>query len=170
LKTALVLALDHAPDELHDVYRSSYPDGVARGIPLHVTVLVPWVEEVDDAHLARAGRALRTVGPVEFDLVALDRFAGVLWLRPEPDTGIRALMAAVCAEYPDCKPYDGAFDDPVPHATMAVGPHVDGAPVAAELASRLASIVPVRCSVDAVAVLEQRDPPAWTRRTEIALR
>jgi hypothetical protein len=41
-----------------------------------------------------------------------------MWLAPEPDDGFRRLIAAVCAEFPECAPYEGAFPDPTPHLTV----------------------------------------------------
>jgi len=42
----------------------------------------------------------------------------VVWLAPHPDTGFRALIAAVSKAFPDCPPYGGAFTELVPHLTI----------------------------------------------------
>jgi 2'-5' RNA ligase len=43
----------------------------------------------------------------------------VLWLAPEPEQAFRDLTKAVTAEFPGYPPYGGAFDDVVPHLTVA---------------------------------------------------
>lgn len=91
------------------------------GVPAHVTVLYPFVPpaQLDDDVVARL-RAVVAAAPA-FDCT-FGRCAwfgdDVLWLAPEPDRVFRALTGAVAAEFPDHPPYDGAFDDVVPHLTV----------------------------------------------------
>jgi hypothetical protein len=42
----------------------------------------------------------------------------VVWLAHHPDTGFRALTAAVSKAFPDCPPYGGAFTELVPHLNI----------------------------------------------------
>ncbi len=44
--------------------------------------------------------------------------ANVVYLAPDPAEPFVALTEALAAAFPDCPPYGGAFDEPVPHLTI----------------------------------------------------
>ena len=91
------------------------------GVPAHVTVLVPFVPP------ARLGRdvktalrdlfATRPAFDVTFRRTA--RFPNALWLPPEPHDGFVSLTKAVVARWPEHPPYEGAYAEVIPHATIA---------------------------------------------------
>ncbi len=45
-----------------------------------------------------------------------------MWLAPQPDEPFRILTRAVSAAFPGYMPYGGAYDDVVPHLTVADRP------------------------------------------------
>jgi hypothetical protein len=47
------------------------------------------------------------------------RFPGVLYLDPEPADGLRQLTLAIAGRWPKAPPYGGAFDEVIPHLTVA---------------------------------------------------
>ncbi len=47
------------------------------------------------------------------------RWPTVLYLAPSPDTPLRALTQAVVERFPSYPPYEGEFDDVIPHLTVA---------------------------------------------------
>ena len=51
----------------------------------------------------------------------LARFPGVLYLDPEPASGFQRLTAAIVERWPDAPPYGGAFEEVIPHLTVAHG-------------------------------------------------
>lgn len=68
-----------------------------------------------------------------FELPVLDvqfprtaRFSETLYLDPEPADGLRKLTRAIAAQWPETPPCGGAFDEVIPHLTVAhgVGDHV----------------------------------------------
>jgi 2'-5' RNA ligase len=69
----------------------------------------------------------------------------VLWLDPEPDEPFRQLTAAIWEAFPQYPPYGGAYDDVVPHLTIAQNRLGDLGPVqAAERAVQPGSPLSVR--------------------------
>ena len=46
----------------------------------------------------------------------------VLWLAPQPDEPFRVLTQTVSAAFPECPPYQGAYDDVIPHLTVGDRP------------------------------------------------
>ena len=118
--TALVVTVSEAEPVVHE-WRGRHDPSAAAGMPAHVTVLYPWLDEaaIDDG-VDEALAALVAAEP-EFDLRLgeIGRFAGTLYLRPDPAEPFRRLTAAVAATWPDHPPYGGAYDDVVPHLTVA---------------------------------------------------
>lgn len=91
------------------------------GIPAHVTVLFPFVpatavdDDLDDA--------LRTVlggmAPFDYRFAQVGRFGDTtVFLEPEPADAFAALTRRVVAQWPHYPPYEGAFDDVIPHLTV----------------------------------------------------
>jgi 2'-5' RNA ligase len=136
-------------------------DKAARaGARSHVTVLYPFVPA---ARLVPADRATlvgiaRAVEPfdVRFERVRLVD-DGVVWVEPEPAEPFRRLTAAVHARWPDCPPYEGRFDDVIPHLTVVESDVVPLEPVeSAALAS-----VPFAARAERLELWRQDDAGRW---------
>jgi 2'-5' RNA ligase len=120
-QSALIVPVPEA-EPLVGAWREQYDDFARSGVPAHITLLYPFLgpEETATADLGRleALFALATAAP--FRLVAVRRFSrGVLYLAPEPDGFLRELTRRIQALYPDHPPYGGAFEDVIPHLTVA---------------------------------------------------
>jgi len=90
-------------------------------MPAHVTVLVPFMPPmmIDDAVIDNLTSLFRGFGGFEFVLRELNWFdKRVLYLEPEPAEPFRLITTAVVKQFPDYPPYEGAFDDIVPHLTI----------------------------------------------------
>lgn len=117
----------------------------------HLTLLGPWAPTPDPAHLARVGEALTGVAAFEVVLARVGRFPdGILHAVPEPDAGLRALIARLVAAFPEFPPYGGRHGvAPAPHVTLdldgAAGPHGPVTPAA--LAAEVAPLLPARLEV-----------------------
>ena len=92
-------------------------------MPAHVTVLVPFKPwpSVEPDEIGRLKRLFREFGPISLGFSAIRRFPNVLWLAPEPRGVVDQLTQAVHAAFPGYPPYEGAFSDPTPHLTVAIG-------------------------------------------------
>lgn len=154
---------------LDRLYRETHPEAVARGIPLHVTVLFPFVplDRFGEDERAQLRRALGSHAPFSFELTRLERWPAVLWLAPEPSEPLRALTASVWAAFPEHPPYEGEFGEPVPHATIAKGAVDDDA--ADRLHARLAPLLPVPCRADDVVLLAEEAPERWREHERFRL-
>jgi 2'-5' RNA ligase len=140
------------------------PAGTAAQVPLHVTLLFPFVpsDALDDSVLDRLTRFCAARPPFEFALTRVDEFPGVLYAVPEPAEPLRACMRALWAEFPDCPPYGGEFTEPVPHATLGRVP--EGADQDAErrrLEDRVRGLLPIPVAVPAASLLEEVEPDRW---------
>jgi 2'-5' RNA ligase superfamily len=107
-RTALIVPVREA---------SAYYDK-GNGVPAHVTVLFPFLEaaDVDEAALRDLLGRFRAF---DFVLDRLEHFEdGTAWLRPNPSARFEDLTAAVWERWPDHPPYEGAYDEPIPHLTV----------------------------------------------------
>jgi 2'-5' RNA ligase len=163
LCTALVLVLDDARPALEPVRAEFHAESVARGIPFHITVLFPFV--APDAVPARPLEALfASFPPLDLSLTRLAEFPGVVYAVPEPDTELLRLMRAVHARFPETPPYEGEFEEVIPHATLSEGLPLD------TVAARCESLLPIACHVDEVTLLAERAPDRWAEGRRFALR
>lgn len=154
---ALVLVLDEP--RLAAIRVHFYPDAVARGLPLHVTVLYPFTGSVEAAREVVAGRGL-----LRFSLTRLGEFPGGFAVAlPEPQDELRALQQAVSARFPEWPPYRGEVVDPEPHATLG-----RDVPLA-EVRAAVEPLLPVECRVDAVSLLEEWERDRWRELERLPL-
>lgn len=85
----------------------------------HITVLGPFLPEVDADAAAMVAETVAEVEPFEFRLDRIATFPnGCIHLRPEPDDGFRTLTSRLWAAFPECPPYGGEFPDSTPHLTL----------------------------------------------------
>ncbi len=153
--------LDDAAPAVAEARAELDPAGAAR-IGLHLTLLHPFVprgavtpELVDGLLGFFAERA-----PLQFALVRVEEFPDVVaYVAPEPQGELKESMRSLWKSYPDTPPYGGAFDEPVPHATIASFARV--AISLERVRTRLTPLLPVACSIGAASLLEEYEPERW---------
>ncbi|MBA3366002.1 MAG: 2'-5' RNA ligase family protein [Actinobacteria bacterium] len=160
LETFVTLVLEHADAALAEAHRELYPERVPEQIPLSLTLLYPWIprEAVTEADLEQLRSFFSTRRPLEFDLVRVAEFPGVVaYAVPEPDDGLRATMRALWALYPEYPPYGRPGNDPAPHATLG---RLEGdyAITLEQARKRVEPLLPVRCEVGEVTLMEEYEP------------
>ncbi|MFC9279089.1 2'-5' RNA ligase family protein [Streptomyces collinus] len=165
-QTGLIVRIPDAEPVVRE-WRERFDPSARAGVPAHVTVLFPFLDEsrID----ARVRSALVDIldGHRSFDLGfgSCGRFPGVLYLAPEPDTQLRRLTEAIAGRWPEAPPYGGRFTEVVPHLTVADG--VDEA-VLDEVEADLLSKLPFRSRVSSVALMVH-DGAKWHERASFAL-
>ena len=144
------------------VRRDLMPATVDAGIPFHVTLLSPFGELVDEARAFFTERA-----PFAFELTRVAAWPRVLYLVPEPDDELRALMRALFERFPEWPPYGGIHEEVIPHATL--GEDVDAECLRDDVARRVAPYLPHRCQARDVSLLEEIAPSRWRERARFPL-
>src|SRR5215467_8791536 len=94
------------------------------GVPAHITVLFPFMppETIGTAALTELGQLFANVSPFRFRLDRTDWFGDdVLWLAPRDPDPFRALTQRVFRAFPAFPPFEGQFEDVVPHLTIGHG-------------------------------------------------
>jgi 2'-5' RNA ligase len=141
---------------------------LSRDVPPHVTVLWPFLEPdaVDHAVERDLGALFAGVAAFDVSLGAVGNFPDAAFLSPEPAAAFVRLTELVWRQYPECPPFAGAYDDIVPHLTVALDPsEVDRQAIARELAPRL----PLRTRACTVLLFDEGEDGVYRPRREFAL-
>jgi 2'-5' RNA ligase len=135
-------------------------------LPPHVTVLFPFegARRIDRGVVAELEQVLGACAPFDFALTDVRRFPGVLYLAPEPADRFCALTQACVDRWPQFPPYEGAYEEVVPHLTLVEGPEPPG------LAERANALLPIRGIAEEVWLMTRRRGRGWQRRAVVALR
>jgi len=165
VRSALIIEVPEAEPLVHR-WRVHYDPVAARGVPAHITVLYPFVEPeaCDESTLEEVQRAVVGAEPFDYELVRVDGFPGVIWLRPEPDEPFKDLTKRLAAAFPDHPPYEGLIDEPQPHVTTAmVSFGIDQAELASRIREDVGWRLPLRCSATVVSLFVEHEHDAWRR-------
>lgn len=164
-ETAVVVLLPEL-EPLIGGWRRRYTGDGARGMPPHVTLIIPFADSADlDERLGPLGRALGAFAAFDVAVTETERFPGLLYLRPEPEESFVALTEALESAFPEFPAYAGEFDDDiVPHITVAQADEEALAGIERELVPQL----PVRARVERSWLVENT-PAGWRRHTAFPL-
>lgn len=149
-------------------WRARYDPNARDGVPAHVTVLFPFkpYDAIDATDMRALGAIFSAQPSFELTLFEIGRFPGVLWLAPRPSDPVNGLASALGKLFPDFPPYQGAFDNVIPHLTVALAEESVLDEIEADLRGRLAA--PIRSCVRQCS-LYSRDGDVWRHRTDFAL-
>ena len=167
LETALVLVLTEHSPELSALHAQFQPEVAAKGIPLHITLLYPFVppRAITPELISTLRCFFAERHSPSFELTRIDTFPGVLWAAPEPAEELVRLIEALARLFPHTPPYGGAYADVVPHATLAERPGGAGRErIAAQLRAATAPLLPVSCELTYASLLEEHEPDRWRER------
>ena len=172
LTTAVVLVLSQFSPKLTALHAEYHPAAVVRSIPLHITLLWPFVppRALTDSVIATLRTFFAERAPLSFELARIDAFPDALYAAPEPAAELIDLIDALALAFPETPPYGGAFAQPIPHATLAVPTEGSEAEHTLErLRGAAASVLPVACEVTYASLLEEHEPERWTERERFSL-
>ncbi|HJM75873.1 MAG TPA: 2'-5' RNA ligase family protein [Dehalococcoidia bacterium] len=125
----------------------------------------------DRGRRARAARRAAQPAVVRCHLLDAGRFTAVLYLQPDDDGPLLALMHRLYEVFPDYPPYGGIHEDNViPHLTIVDASREGGfEAVAEEVAAGVHPQLPISTAVREVAVLESDEDGTRRVRTAIPL-
>jgi 2'-5' RNA ligase len=137
------------------------------GVPAHVTILFPFlpVRRLGPGDRRELAAIAATEEPFVVRFRRIGRFPGVVYLAPEPSAPFTRLTAAVGARYPDFPPYGGAFDEVIPHLTVAESAEAPLDDIAAEARGTL----PFERRVSALEVIVEGGDGRWHTRWRLPL-
>jgi 2'-5' RNA ligase len=167
-QSALLIPVPEA-EALVGAWRALHDPSARRGVPAHVTLVVPWVapEQIKQEHLDELSELLTEQKPFEYSLEEVSWFGErVLWLGPSPADPFKRLTALLANHF-DTPPWQGEFADVVPHLTVGLAGHAVGCTLS-EAAADLKPRLPVKCRATEVCVMSG-DGISWELVHRIAL-
>jgi len=172
LETAVVLVLSQFSPELTALHAEYHSAAVARGIPLHITLLSPFVPRrvLTDSVIATLRTIFAERAPLSFELTRIDAFPDALYAAPEPAGELIDLIDDLALAFPETPPYGGAFARPIPHATLAVPTEEgEGKNTGERLRGAAAALLPVACEVTYASLFEEHEPERWREGERFSL-
>lgn len=117
------MVLVPAADTLVETWRNPHDPSRALGMPAHITILFPFLQQDDlsTASLEALRAICRGTRPLQTCFRDIGRFPSVLYLEPRPAVAFVSLTAAIETEWPDHPPFAGEFDEVIPHLTVTNG-------------------------------------------------
>ncbi len=141
---------------------------IERRFPPHVTLLTPWAAPDDGAALERLRAVAGRSAPLRLRFSTADSFpeSRVVWLRPDPEPSLTALLTDVLTSFPEYPPYEGRHPEPTLHLTVSA----DGGPeLLHEVRRALAEDGPVEHDVDRISVFARDDDDVWREAAWVPL-
>jgi hypothetical protein len=169
IETALVIPVPEA-ELLVGAWRSQYASDAADGMWAHITLIYPFRDsaQIDAETMRGIERVVASFVSFPFTLATVEYFRSpsiVLYLAPEPAAPFQKLTLAFARIFPDAPPYGGAFDEIVPHATVADENDLETlATIEADMGSRL----PIKAIASEVELVEL-GPQGWSLRKSFRL-
>lgn len=124
LQSILIIEVPEAEPFVLQRHRERPDANAPAGIPAHITVLGPFMppDMIDTAVLAQIGQLFADVAQFRFQFDHTGWFGDqVLWLAPEDPGPFHALTQRVFQAFPAFPPFEGRYDDVVPHLTIGYG-------------------------------------------------
>jgi 2'-5' RNA ligase len=142
-------------------WRREYTQAGADGMPPHVTLLFPFVDDavLVTGQIRQIRGILESFEPFDFVLDELREFAPpgttapVLYLAPDPAVPFEEVTAALAGAFREYPPYGGEFTTVIPHLTVA---HDHEAPLA-EIRADVAPALPIGARAEEAWVMRQGD-------------
>lgn len=104
-------------------WRKQFDPAASAGMPAHVTVIYPFLNEefltcdvLDDLLQLVAGHPSFSV-----TFTRCGNFPNVLYLAPDPEAPFRRLTQDLARRWPEAPPYGGRIRDSIPHLTVTHG-------------------------------------------------
>jgi 2'-5' RNA ligase len=126
-------------------------------VPAHITVLFPFKPpaQVSEAVIVDLQRLFARLPPFTCSLASLGVFPKALYLVPKPGEPFVEMTRAVHERFPETPPYNGEFDEIVPHLTLAHFPdHVAVEQVVRDVEAEVGPQLPIRIEVTEVCLLD----------------
>ena len=155
-ESALVILVPEA-EALVKPFRDKYDPLAAKGMVSHVTLLYPFKapDEISIAVTHRLQSLFAALPRFTLSFAEIRRFPGVLYLAPTPESPVKALAQAIAREFPDARPYGGAFAEIIPHLTVVqVADEQQLDAIAAEFSQAAQKIFPIEARVTEVALMD----------------
>ncbi|MFJ4008026.1 2'-5' RNA ligase family protein [Streptomyces sp. NPDC090023] len=165
-QTGLIVRIPEAEPSVRG-WRERFDPSAQAGVPTHVTVLFPFLDEsrIDALVYSALVDVLGSHQAFDLRFESCGRLPEVLYLVHEPDTQLRQLTKAIADRWPEAPPYGGRFAEIVSHLTITQGQE-DA--VLDEIEADLTDRLPFTSHVASVELMVH-DGVKWHERASFAL-
>jgi 2'-5' RNA ligase len=138
-------------------------------MPPHVTLLVPFVHasRMTAETLDIVAEVVAAFALFPFALARVGRFETVVYLAPEPADPFVRMTSSLVRVFPEQRPYEDAFEEVVPHLTVATG---NDKRLLDEVERQVETALPIKAQADHVALVERGASGTWETRATFPLR
>ena len=119
VEAALVVLVPEV-EPLVALFRLKHDSSGVLGVPAHVTINYPFLPGIVPSEKLHRElkRLFATVKPFQCTFNRIARLPDLLYLPPDPATPFKQLISLVANHFPESPPYEGAFDEIIPHLTV----------------------------------------------------
>jgi 2'-5' RNA ligase len=121
MESAILLTVPEA-EPLVGALRAEGDASAAEGVPAHVTLLFPFVPDPDEGVVEELRYFFAHVDSFPLTFTSVGEFPEVVHLVPEETKDVSGLIEALVRRWPGYPPYEGMFDEVVPHLTVVDTP------------------------------------------------
>jgi 2'-5' RNA ligase len=90
------------------------------GVPAHITLLYPFLPpHFAESETENLTKLFSAIPAFEFSLIEVRRFPQTAYLHPNEPQRFTEIVRKLLERWPDCRPYNGAYSDIIPHLTVA---------------------------------------------------
>lgn len=147
--------------------RMQYDKSASLGVPAHITLLYPFrAASGAEKEIEKLIEFFSAIPAFQFSLTEVRRFPQTAYLHPDVPERFTEIIRNLSQKWPDCRPYRGAFQDIIPHLTVA--DQVD-AQVLRLVEDRLRSHIPITCMAKEAWLLCSNEHGLWSRRERFSL-
>jgi 2'-5' RNA ligase len=168
-KSALVVVVPEA-ETVVGPWRNRLDPAAALGMPAHITLLYPFAPTsmIREDLMAKVSDIVQRFPTFDFSLASVRWFGeNVVYLAPDPAERFVNLTRAFVVAFPDWRPYDGAYDETVPHLTLGDRQSTERL---REASLAVQPALPVRSTAHEVCLMiRSKSPPSWTVRDRFPL-
>lgn len=169
LRSTVIVPVPVAADAVDQWREETCNDKPSVGVPAHITLVFPFApaSQLDELVIASLAEVIGEASAFAFELRKPARFPTTLYLAPEPALPFIHLTQAIVRRFPGYPPYEGAFDNVVPHLTVA---HGDAA-LMDEAGADVGRSLPIKSVAREVILLEEVEPDwgRWKVRARLPL-
>ena len=147
--------------------RLRYDPAARLGVPAHITLLYPFcAPQMLDQEANTLEKFCRSIAAVPFSFTDVRRFPATAYLHPDKSEVFARITRALVDLWPQCRPYDGAFPDIVPHLTVADRVNAD---VLDTVEGLLRRRLPLPCVAREVSIFASDNTGMWSKRASFLL-
>lgn len=166
MESAIILSVPEA-EPLVGALRLEGDASAAQGVPAHVTLLYPFIDDPDNGTVEELRWFFRGVDAFPLTFTEVGMWPEVVYLAMDEASDVHGLISALVRRWPGYPPYSGLFPlaEVVPHLTVVDTPDPE---LHARAAAHLAPGLPIRGEAREASLWVHGDA-GWTQRAAFPL-